>query len=352
MKTILFVLPFAALIAGPLFADDLALKNGDKVSGEVQKLLEGKLAFKTAHGELTVPQGEVASLVMKKGLLVQVGEGAPKTAAVSTDSAGRWNWEGKKVSISDIISILPLPVEPKPPSETERWSGSLGLSIVWTDGNTHNLSVHGAMGLTRDQTKAGESFKNKFHLDLKYDYGVSAGEQYKRQGFGGAKWDVFLNSFLGVYLEGTWYYDFEAGIERKNTLGVGLSSKLVDDETLKITFDLGASYVGIFHNGHVLRAAVAAGKSPEPFEEYPALRAMLEISWKTPIGIEFHHKTVHYQSVEEVGTYSFETETSFTRKLAKNWFFKLSVLYVHEEPPAEGKRRGDITYILSIVFKF
>jgi putative salt-induced outer membrane protein YdiY len=352
MKSSLSIPVVVLLLATPLLADDVVLRNGNKVSGEVQKLEKGKLGFKTPHGELSIPQTELASLTMKNELLVKVGEGAAKKAAVATDPAGQWGWEGKKIKISDIVSILPLPAEPTPPSEGERWSGALGLSVIWTDGNTHNLAVNGSAAFTRDQTKAGESFKNKIHIDLKYSYGVSGGEQYKRQGFGGAKWDSFLHPHLGVYVEGTWAYDFEAGIERKNTLGAGLSSKLVDDGKLKITFDLGASYVGIFHNDHVLREAVAAGKSPHPFEEYPALRAMLEIHWKTPIGIEFHHKTVHYQSMRELGTYSFETETAFSRKLADHWFFKLSVLYTHEEPPAEGKRRGDITYILSVVFKF
>ncbi|MHC4598993.1 MAG: hypothetical protein ACYS47_08315, partial [Planctomycetota bacterium] len=192
------VLVIGLSLASPaLFADDVVLKNGDKVSGNVQKLEGGKLAFKTAHGELAIPQAEVASLTMKKGLLVKVGGSTPKPGAIATDPSGRWEWEGKKVSIADLVSIHPVPEEPKPPAEKERWSGNLGLSVVWTDGNTHNLSVHGSAGVTRDQAKEGESFKNKFHLDLKYDYGVSGGVQIKRQGFGGAKWDVFLHPSLG-----------------------------------------------------------------------------------------------------------------------------------------------------------
>jgi putative salt-induced outer membrane protein YdiY len=345
------VLVFLLSGAVSVFADEVNLKNGDKITGEVKTWKEGKLTFKTGHGELTIPMKEIGRLVMKKNKPIQIGKAKAKAGTIVTDEKGRFSWEGKKHTLADITSIV-TPPEKKKLTELQRWSGELGFALTWTDGNTHNLLYHGDLKLKRDQSQEVEEFRNKLSINLSYDYGKSGGDQIKRKGMGATKWDLFLHKCLSAYVEGSWLYDYEGGIERKNTLGAGLSCKAVDEKELKVTFDLGLSYVVIFYNGKALRAATAAGKTPVPFEEYPAMRAMAEVAWNLPWDFDFAHKTVLLKSLKEVEKYFLETETSISRKITSSWFFKLSAKFTFVEPPAPGKVRWDSTYILSLAFKF
>jgi len=332
-----------------LSAGEITLENGDTLTGKVAKLEKGELAFETPFGTVVVPVEKIASLEMEEGLLVKVGDAAPKAGAIDTDEKGVFAWGDEEARLGDIVSIRPAP---KKITEFMRWSGSLDASVTWTDGNTHTLVYHAGLSVTRDQTGAREPFQNRFGLALAYDYGKSDGEQNKRRGSGLAKEALFFHPRLAAYLEGSWIYDFEAGIERKNTLGAGLSWNAVKEEGVRLDVELGVSYVGTFYNDHAIRAARAAGQTPVTFEEYPAGRAMAEFDLALPLGFAFHHKTVVFVSLEDAGKHTLHSETSVARALTGGWFLKLTVRYDYVEPPAFGKKRGDATYLLSVVFKF
>jgi hypothetical protein len=54
-------------------ADDLRLKNGDRITGTVTSLASGTLTFKATGGDLKVAWADVASLAIEQPMLVTVG---------------------------------------------------------------------------------------------------------------------------------------------------------------------------------------------------------------------------------------------------------------------------------------
>ena len=51
----LIMITVAFLIAGNSLADEVRLKNGDKLTGQVVRMVENKLIFKTTYaGEITI----------------------------------------------------------------------------------------------------------------------------------------------------------------------------------------------------------------------------------------------------------------------------------------------------------
>ena len=351
-SVILAISAFLILCAGARAADEVRLKNGQRFTGEVEELKGGALKFKTAYGTMTIPQAEVAELKMEKPLQVTLPGAGPVSLALRTDAKGVFAIEGRKSPIAQVESILPPPPLPVPPTELGRWAGDLGVAVTWTDGNTHTLTTRGALNLVRDQSGEGEDFRNKATLSLRYAYGKSGGLQIQRQGFASFKWDLFLHPRAGAYVEGTWLYDYEGGFERKNTAGLGLSVKAVDEETLKVTLDLGVSYIGMFYNDRTIAASVAAGGNPAPSKEFAALRGMLDVLWKLPEDFDLHHKSVVYKSLNDSSSYLLDTETSLSRKITAAWAFQLAFFTHTTEPPAPGKLRTDVEGVLSLLYKF
>ena len=95
------------LLALPVCADTLWLKNGDRLSGTLQSLDGGRLLFETAYaGLLSVRQEQVASLQSERPLLVQLdgeaGELARALRRAGTGEVELVNGATRRVPLSAI----------------------------------------------------------------------------------------------------------------------------------------------------------------------------------------------------------------------------------------------------------
>ena len=97
------------LTALPARADEVRLKNGDRLTGEAISLANGTLTFKTALGELRIPWGDVTSLAVDKAVFVTVGSNPPiLTAFAAADPVGYVTlMPGGRVLLTDIAALMP-----------------------------------------------------------------------------------------------------------------------------------------------------------------------------------------------------------------------------------------------------
>jgi putative salt-induced outer membrane protein YdiY len=145
-------------------ADELRLKNGDRITGDAVALLDGKLTFKTPNGELIVVWDEVASLTITRQMIVTVKGGQPELRSI----------EG--LALGDIIAIAP----PPPPLD---WTGTANAGWVTTGGNSDisTLRLDGEIIAIRPRDRfsagaaisnaedAGETTVDNWNLAFNYD---------------------------------------------------------------------------------------------------------------------------------------------------------------------------------------
>ena len=103
-------LPFCFLLliaAVPAHADEVRLKNGDRITGVASSLAGGTLTFKAAGGELKMPWAEVTSLAIDQPMLVTIGTGPPTPAViVAGDTAGQVTLvPGGPAALSAIVAL-------------------------------------------------------------------------------------------------------------------------------------------------------------------------------------------------------------------------------------------------------
>jgi putative salt-induced outer membrane protein YdiY len=122
MRPVVPCLLFVFLLAAPAAADELRLKNGDRITGEVVSLDAGKLTFKTPGGDLIVAWDEVTSLTIDEPMLITVKGGEPELRPF----AG--------LALGDVVAIE----VPPPPLD---WTGSANVGFVTTSGNTDVTSL-------------------------------------------------------------------------------------------------------------------------------------------------------------------------------------------------------------------
>src|SRR5256885_12147431 len=121
----------ALLLAVPAHADEVRLKNGDRITGVATSLVGGTLVFKAPGGDLKIPWADVASLAIEQPMLVTVGTAAPTSATfAAADPNGRVTLvPGGPVALTEIVALA----RPQP-----AWvvTGGAGAGIVETAGNT------------------------------------------------------------------------------------------------------------------------------------------------------------------------------------------------------------------------
>ena len=133
------MLPFCVLalfFALPAHADEVRLKNGDRITGVATSLAGGTLTFKAAGGDLKIAWADVTSLAIEQPMLVTTGTSAPTSAVfAAADASGRVTLvPGGPVALVDIVAL-------SRPQPAWVFTGGAGAGIVETAGNTQVNNV-------------------------------------------------------------------------------------------------------------------------------------------------------------------------------------------------------------------
>lgn len=164
MRRAVFFILLGLLLAAPASADELRLKNGDRITGQVVSLDGGKLTFKTPGGDLVVNWEEVTSLTIEQPMLITVKGGEPELRPLTG------------LALGDIVAIA----APPPPLD---WTGSANAGFVSTSGNTDvtTLRLDGeiiairpndrfsAAALMNKAEDSGEDTADNWNLAFNYD---------------------------------------------------------------------------------------------------------------------------------------------------------------------------------------
>lgn len=164
MRTIASSIVLGFILATPAAADELRLKNGDRITGQVVSLDSGKLTFKVAGADLLVAWDDVAALTIAQPMLVTVKGGQPELRTLDG------------LVLGDVVTIA----APPPPL---RWSGGINLGYVTSSGNTDvtNFRFDQEVIATRPKDRfsealainraddSGERTADNWNLSLNYD---------------------------------------------------------------------------------------------------------------------------------------------------------------------------------------
>ena len=157
MNTRLFPLLLISL-APLLSADQVVLKNGDTITGNVVKQAGGKLTIKSEFlGEVTMPWSAVKSLKSDQALNVVFPGGETLAGKVST------NGDNLEVAAGATVKTLPLATVAGLRDDAEQhafdrlqhprflqlWTGSYDLALALARGNAHTTTFGNVVSLAR-----------------------------------------------------------------------------------------------------------------------------------------------------------------------------------------------------------
>jgi putative salt-induced outer membrane protein YdiY len=343
---------FLCVCATSALADQVSLKNGDRLTGTIVKSDAKTLLLKSDFaGDVTLQWDAVTSIVSSQTLHLALKDGQTIVGTVTTND-GKFEVATKEtgpVSASkDVIVGVRNDAEQKAyddqierlrhPHLADFWSGLLDTGLSLTRGNseslTYNLSGKAARVTDLDKISV---YTTAIYTDSTVDHINSTTAHAIR---GGIRGDLNVGDKFFVFGFTDFEYDQFQDLDVRNVVGGGLGYHIIN--TKATTFDVfaGGDYDQDFF-GAIAATATA-----------PATAAVTRKTGEVDLGETFNAKINNrttitqqfslYPNVSNTGSYRFQFDTSAATKL-KNWL-SWQVTYSDRflSDPLPGFKKNDL----------
>jgi putative salt-induced outer membrane protein len=356
-----FVIGLFLLLAIPALADQVVLKNGDRLTGSITKSDGKVLVIKTDYaGDVTLKVDAIQSITSAGDLNVSLGGKTvvgPVTTngddvVVATRNAGPV--EAPKASITMLRSPAEQAAYDKSlhPGLSEGWNGGLNLGFALTRGNSETKNLNIAFNAART------GFHDKLILYTNSIYATNdlptaSPHTTANQTGGGLRYDHDLNPRVFGFVNGDFYSDALQDLDLRSTVGGGIGWHAV--KSASTTLDLLAG-------GNYTHESYSAFTLPPPPTGGTPVAAITRSLGALTLGDAFSHKvgksTVITQGLffypdltqtgQYRGTFNFGTVTKLNKWLG--WQNSFADIYVSNPPT--GTRQNDLQLSTGLNFSF
>jgi hypothetical protein len=322
--------------------DVITLKNGDRVTGEIEQLEYGLLRLSTDDmGTINIEWAAIASIESKYVFDVQIVGGLRHSGLIGTSEDGselviRDEGSGRSVAVADVVRIEEL--------ETGFWqrlSGSMSLGLNYTKSTgirTGNINISSAyqgdeIKATLDISAAETSSRDTEKSERE---NITSTVQFQRE----------RPSF--VMLLNTLERNDELGIDARLTTGAGIARYFAQDEDSEIMLFAG----GVANN----EWTAASDGSLEQDDSRQSLEGAFGATWRIfrfgDPDVSLSSSAFLYPSLTESGRRRGNLDVSLRREIVSDLVFDISFYESYDSDPPSGGETTDYGFVTSIGYKF
>ena len=328
---------FMLLTAENVMADEIWLKNGDRITGTVKKMENKVLIFKTPYaGEMSINWDEITALTTDSpiemvldddtsflGSMVPAPEGQIELQLVDETV------ERLAVDLSEVKAI-----NPTPPERGLEIKARLNIGVKVDTGNTdkEEYDVNGQLSL--------RSEKNRFIFYGEYELDKADGDKTKEKSRGFGKYDRFLTQKFYIYGSTFFQTDEKKDLHLRVVPSAGPGYQFYETELTNLSVELGPAYV-------------IEKYDESDDDEYVAAQSKINFDHFLYKKIfQFFHFDLVLLSLEDTSDIFLISRTGIRMHFYK--YFNLTTQWNWEwdNDPAPGDDRSDHEYILSVGFQY
>jgi putative salt-induced outer membrane protein YdiY len=337
---------FAVLVGNVIWADQVIMKNGDRVTGSIIKKSGKDLTIKTdKFGVVTTSWEDVESVKSDKpvNLVLQDGRTVQGTLA-TVDAKVEVVAKEKTVRVApaEIATIRDaaeqLAYERKlHPGWGELWAGTAAVGLAGTSGNAETLTFTTGVAAARaTNTDKTSLYFNIIKASAMINGKSASTAQAVR---GGLAYDHDVNPRLFVNVFNDYEYDRFQDLDLRFVLGGGFGFHAAKTERSRLDLLGGADFN---------RSSFST----------PSTRKSAELYWGNEYSLKLNAATSLVQSfrmfndLSSTGDYRMNFDIGASTKLSKrlNWNVSLSDRYLNN--PATGRKANDLLYTTGLGITF
>jgi putative salt-induced outer membrane protein YdiY len=344
MRKLLCLVVFFLAICTTLFADQVVLKNGDRLTGTITKSDDKTLIIKTeAAGEVTIQLAAIDLITSAQPLHVATKEGktlsGPVTTsdgnlAVSTPSGGT-----ETIARADVTALRNDQEQAAyekslHPSLWQGWNDSATIGFGLTGGNSETKNL--AVAFTGDRKTSHDEismYANSVYTTNDEPGAVPGVTADTIQG--GARYSRNFTKILFGFVGADFQSDALQALNLRSIFGGGLGLHVINTKTTTLDLLGGLNYT---HESYTFTAASAAYS-----DSFAALTLgevfMHKLGAYTVITESgYYYPEITYQTGQYRSTFNFGTVTKLSKWLG--WQNAFGDIYVTNPPP--GKKTNDL----------
>lgn len=333
--SVVFLLIF--FLAGSVRADVIEIKNGDSISGEIIRLQDGVLTFKTSYaGELTIKWEDIVSLKTDTPVWLKLQDDTILSAAGLMPAEDRsFRIESDETQLPVVIQLSQVDtIHPEAAPPEAIYSGRVNFGAGLSSGNTQNRKT------LSDGELAARGQSNRFMLGWLYQHEKSEGERtadnqsatLSHHYFFDRKWYGLAN------IAGT--RDEFKNLKLRTDAGLGAGYQVWESKMRNLAFELGA---GIVNEDYDIadNNRYSAGRWAVKFDHTIGRT-----------GIRIFHGHDGLYGVEDTSEILIRSATGFRMPIFSRLTSAVQVKWDWENQPAEGREYSDLNYMLTFGYSF
>jgi putative salt-induced outer membrane protein len=355
VRTWMAVSIFSILLATLALADQVTLKNGDRLTGTINKSDGKELVIKTDYaGDVTVKFDAIQGITSAGDLHVVMGDGktavGPVTTSgdnvvVATRTAG--TVEAPKAS----ITILRSPAEQaayeksQHPGLGEGWDGGLNLGFALTRGNSASKNLNIAFNAAR------KGLKDKLILYSNSIYATNDQKGAKPSTTanaigGGARYDHDITRRAFAFVNGDFYHDELQSLDLRTIIGGGLGLHAIKSDATTLDLLAGANYT------HESYSVALNPPDPDKARSLAAVTLGDEFMQKLGKSTVLTQNLYFYPDLTNTGEYRGTFNLGTVTKINKWLGWQNSFIDVYVSAAPAGKKQNDLLLSTGLNFSF
>lgn len=331
-------------------AATLSLTDGSVIKGDLEKVHDGKVYFKTGFaGVLEIPQAQIAGLNSETPVAIHTESGEVFEGSVVTAPSGAMTVSSSGGSVKTNISTVKsawkpdgrdpivLAREAEMEGKLRKWAYTAGVDISGSDGNSENFgsALHFEAKL--------EGPEDRLLMYASYKYKETSGIRSEDEQKGGIKYTNFFSEKLGWYVREEIERDSFEGIDFRSTTGAGLSRRWIKEERKSLETSAGFSYRFEGYSDPLLSD-----------EGFAGLDFALDYMWQFA---DWGKLVTHFSflpSVDDFGDHLIEHESGVDIPLgtADAWVLRFGLSNQYNSNPNSGREKMDTTYFTRLILNW
>jgi putative salt-induced outer membrane protein YdiY len=335
--TIVSLIAFACTAYG----DEVILKNGDRVTGKLEGLTDGKLTIQSdLAGKVTVETANVRTLATDEPVELHFHDGTVVKQKLLAAADGQFAIQKGEVLQPQTFGIADLAAINPPEKPRAKWSGSVTASATVTRGNSDTDKISLSMDMVRRAEKDRITFGGLYTYGRQED--ALTGEMVATEDSWSAllKYDYFFSKKTYGYMNTRAARDRIAELDLRLMAGGGAGYQWVESDSFNVSTEAGLAWLyEKYENVSDSAREVSA-------------RLAYHVDRKLNEKLGFFHDLEWYPALEDLGDYFLTTRAELRASLTKSMFASFKVVLDHDSTPAPGTHKTDVKYLLGVGLTF
>jgi len=329
---VVFILAFCRI----LLADEVQMKNGDRITGTIIKMENKQLTVTTSYaGEIAIKWEQVESIETDSVVHVVLGDETSAHGILRSTKTGELRLETAQVM--EPLRFHVAQVEGiNPPSEPPvKFTGRANAGIDVKKGNTDTEAYH------IDGELEARTAKNRYTVGAEANREEESGKKTADNWLLYTSYDHFVTQKWFFYTNANFEQDDFKDLNLRTTVGAGSGYQFFESELKNLSVRGGLAYVNADYSVDDLDNDYTAGRWAVKYDQYFFDKFF-----------QFFHHHEGLISLEDTEDMVIRTRTGLRIPLRKGFNTTVQYNWDWDNAPAPGIERVDERYLLTLGYSW